>query len=191
MAPISEPLSQSLDQDRYQHAEWRSFELWEKIREKKSKQRRVLFLVTLLIALGISSIPVILDSEPYWKARAVLGEVSRTWDEVRLQSAIRRKPHRMVIEQGDSYLSWRIEEVETCESPAPLREIQSFRGPEGYRLLGRGRQVHCSHPTLGVLTPEFVLRLVTDRDLTPEGAEVRSDRVAQMKFSQSAEWVED
>lgn len=75
MVPIHDS---DLGEERWATAEWKHYELWEKIEVKLKRRRNLWILGTVLVFLVLSSIPILVDHWPKWvslKASRKLGQV--------------------------------------------------------------------------------------------------------------------
>jgi len=111
MAPIHDT---DLASERWAKAQWRNFELWEKL-EVKMKHRRWIWIgVTALLFLLISSVPVIQDQSQKWAARGALKKLALEINALKRFAATEHQAYQLRFVNMDT-LEFVIERKDTCE----------------------------------------------------------------------------
>ncbi len=112
MAPIHDT---DLASERWAKAQWRNFELWEKL-EVKIKQRRWIWIIaTGVLFLLISSVPVIQDQSIKWQARAALKRLALEINSLKRMAATEHQAYLLRFVNFDT-LEFVVERRETCET---------------------------------------------------------------------------
>ena len=115
-------------ENRWNQAEWNTYELWEKLEIKQRRKRRWILGSACVVFLMISAVPVVREWTPRWQtlraARLMAQELGMIkLEAVQLQSSIR------IRRTGDQ--SWAVESAPDCSSPSftPIRTAE-LRVPE-------------------------------------------------------------
>ncbi len=101
-----------LAEQRWAKAEWESVELWEKIEVRMRRRRRLWIAGALVLFVLLSSIPVILERQPRWKAIDGARRLAADLVWVRKQAGISKKGFVLSVEGA----VWRISQVDRCAS---------------------------------------------------------------------------
>jgi hypothetical protein len=201
MVPIHDT---DIAHERWTQAEWQHYELWEKV-EVKLRRRKALWIAgTVLVFLGLSSVPILVDRWPKWTAlsanRKLAQQMSLLKAEVGAPSGSDHQVFRIRF-NPDHRLSYIVEKVESCSdligaaSTSVVRTGDLLRSThlEDYALLdpAQGKELgvpglvdsFCYDSLLGsVATPkdESVsgFGIISVKDL----AERRTDRVSLLIF---------
>lgn len=125
MVPIHDT---DLAAERWSRSEWDHVELWEKV-EVRLRRRRWLWIIgTAAVFLSLSSVPIVLDRLPRWKALAASRRLAEQLDSIKKEAGFAKHPFRIRFIQPGT-LRFSVEQVEQC-SLAP--------GAEGVRLIREG-----------------------------------------------------
>ena len=111
MAPIHDT---DLAADRWAKAEWEQYELWEKVELKLRRRRWLLIGATALVFLGLSSIPIVLDHQPKWRAVALSRRLADQLGALKRDAAISHRAFRIRFKGGGS-TGYAIESAFSCE----------------------------------------------------------------------------
>ncbi|MBL7715011.1 MAG: hypothetical protein JNL01_06045 [Bdellovibrionales bacterium] len=74
MDPI---LESDLGTERWAKAEWRTFELWERIEARLKRRKRIIIGSAVVVFFMLSSIPVVQDRLPAWRSRMAARDLAR------------------------------------------------------------------------------------------------------------------
>lgn len=188
MVPIYE--TDLIDEKEPSPADWRNYELWEKIELRQKRVQRLWILATILVFTVLLSVPTVLSSRDQWRAQALTRQLAQKLVEIKTQAATQRMPH-LITFAADGSLHFSVEVVAQCPDPnsakSPLRYDQVLKGEvDGFRLLNRSEgdalgipgliQSFCYNPILGpslLSAPEEVMGfgVVSVKDLTERQAE--------------------
>jgi len=144
MAPIFET---DIPDERWSQAQWKNYEPWEKVEQRRLFQRRVWIGVTCLLMLGLLAIPVVIDQRPLWlaqrTARALATELSR----LKRDAGLEHSAYRISFE-GNGSLRFRVEKLDSCiakaqhitvregnlspDTPAPLLLLSPTEGERAH-----------------------------------------------------------
>jgi hypothetical protein len=100
------------------HEEWKSYELWEKVEVRERRNRRGWIVLTGLLFLILSAIPVILEQGPRWKSLSLARQVASELNRVRRDAALLHEPMnvRLVF---DEWMTIQVSRVKSCQDEAP------------------------------------------------------------------------
>lgn len=105
MAPVHDT---DLSEKRWEHEEWRRFELWERIERRFRRNRNLVLVGAVLAFLGLSSIPIWMERGPRYRAVEGARELAELLNRLKLEVARTREPIRLVL-SGEPGLGWRME----------------------------------------------------------------------------------
>lgn len=88
-------LAPSSENERWAKAEWRSFELWERIEARLIRRKRIIIASTVFLFLLLSSVPVVQDRLPAWRARMVVRDLAREISRVQVLAGISHSAIRL------------------------------------------------------------------------------------------------
>jgi hypothetical protein len=102
-------------QQRWADAEWRQYELWEKIEVRFRRRRRLWILGATLAFLLLSAIPIMRRSQPRWAALRAARLLGQEINRLKLDAAILGHGYRIRFRGGGSP-GYDIEQVGRCAS---------------------------------------------------------------------------
>jgi hypothetical protein len=140
MAPIHES---DLAEKRWHDAEWKNFELWEKIEIRIKRARLLWILGTGFLFLFLASIPILMDRGPRWKALRATRMMAQLCNQTKRMSIESGKAVRLRLMEGAG-LRFAFEESDKCDAPS-----------ESWILRGEGRVLKGDRESafLSVLSP--------------------------------------
>ncbi len=112
MCPIHET---DRAQERWSRDEWKYLELWEKLEQRLKKFKRYWIYATVVLFLILSSIPVVIERLPHWKALKLSRSLAEEVAQLKLLASTTRKAHRLRF-LDQSLLVFQIESAASCES---------------------------------------------------------------------------
>ncbi len=92
MAPVHDT---DLENERWSQDEWRYFELWEKVEKRLRKKQRKIILLTMVVALIFSSVPVWIDRSIKWKGLSAIREVASLINHYKKESALQKRSFQL------------------------------------------------------------------------------------------------
>jgi hypothetical protein len=117
MVPIHDT---DIAHERWAQAEWQYYELWEKVEVKLRRRKALWIIATLLVFLGLSSVPILVDRWPKWTAlsanRKLAQQIGLLKAEVGAPSVSDHQAFRVRF-NPDHRLTYTVEKVETCADP--------------------------------------------------------------------------
>lgn len=113
---MAEPIDQTTIEQ-----QWRTFELYEKIRIRQRRKRLLVIVSTVVLFLGLCSVPVIEDRLPKWKSLEVAQELSIEIEKMKTLSIQEKKPVQLILGANGEL---RVEVVDSCKDPHIIRSIQ-------------------------------------------------------------------
>lgn len=200
MVPIHES---DVAENRWKDADWRQFELWERIEFRLKRKKNWTIVAVCLIFITLLSVPIYRDRLPKWTALAAMRALAVQVNQMKVDAATLGAPLRLRIEDSTSGPLYVIEKVTSCTSGVSATEEASavelkrgefFKSPTvgaEYRVLGgsnsaalgleRVTQSICydPSPSEAVDTEMHALGILTVKDL----AALRLDRIAFLNFS--------
>jgi len=99
-----------LSEKRWEHDEWRRFELWERIELRLRRNRRLVYAAAFVVFLGLSSTPIWMDRSPAYRALRGARELSELLNQVKLEVARTRQAVRLVL-SSEPGLGWEMERL--------------------------------------------------------------------------------
>ncbi len=112
---MAEPLDHTIEQ------QWRTFELYEKIRIRERRKRFLVLTSAVLLFLGLCSVPVVEDRLPKWKGLEAAQKISIEIEKMKTLAIQEKKPVQVVFGVDGTF---RIEVVDHCKDPHVIRTIQ-------------------------------------------------------------------
>ncbi len=154
MAPFHES---DLADKRWDEAEWRDFELWERLELQHKKKKSYWIYATVGVFVLLSAVPTLRDRWDKWHGGAIALELGREWNQIKREAAVLQAPIRIRMEPG-STLNAVIERVQDCrqtEIGQQLRTVNLEVNPDAsqpFRLLDpeRGRSMGIPGLTRGI-----------------------------------------
>jgi hypothetical protein len=124
MCPIHDTDS---PEERWSKAEWEHYELWEKLEARLRIRRRWIVFACVVLFLGLSSIPIVVDSGPQWRALRAMRELGEHLSRIKRQAVTRELALRVSVDPSEPLLL-RVERAASCRSA-------KFEPDEAFRLL--------------------------------------------------------
>lgn len=142
---------EELSKARWREAEWREFELWEKIEARLAKRKRLGVIAASILFLILLSIPVYREQVPRWSALRVARQFADEITELKRDAVIRRKPMLLRVEMEEKRLRLDFFETERCGLTAPAAD----QTPRSVHYLKRRR----ARVDVSLLSPNDASRL--------------------------------
>lgn len=95
MVPIYESDVAPEHKERWSEAEWKHYELWEKVELRLKRQRRLWILSTVFVFLLLSSVPIVLDQRPRWSAVSATRSLAQEINGLKRGAGLSGKAHRI------------------------------------------------------------------------------------------------
>lgn len=137
MVPIHDS---DIASERWSQAEWQHYELWEKIEVKLRRRRNLWILLTAVVFLGLSSIPILVLRWPKWTSLRAARHIGEKVNELKRRAGTENQAFRLEF-APDRKLSYSIVRVPSCSSPSGSGTVVASgsllgaRHFEGYVLL--------------------------------------------------------
>lgn len=194
MVPIHES---DVAENRWKEADWRQFELWERIETRLKRKKTWTVLVVILVFITILSVPIFQDRLPKWKALSAMRALAVKANRMKVDAASLGVPLQLRLEDSEKGPLFVIEKVDSCAlganaqvrsggqvfSDEEVGKAYRVLGPENATGLGLERVSRslCYDPApSGMSDPSTrALGILTAKDLT----ESRLDRIAFLNFS--------
>ncbi|MBS1959644.1 MAG: hypothetical protein JST80_09255 [Bdellovibrionales bacterium] len=116
--------------------EWKTFELYEKIRVRKRRQKFWVSALVFCLFLVLCAVPVIEEQLPKWKSLELARRLAVEIEKMKTLSIQRKQPIRMTfLDNGEM----RVEIVSKCQDPASagtvIHQKQWIGEPEDLKVL--------------------------------------------------------
>ncbi len=96
--------------------EWRTIELYEKVRVVERRKKIIFSTLALLTFLTLCAVPVVEERMPKWKTLKAAQQLSFEIDKLKLISIKNKKPARLTfLENGD----FKVELIDQCKTTGP------------------------------------------------------------------------
>jgi hypothetical protein len=112
MAPIYDS---DLAEERFSKNEWNQYELWEKVEVRLRWRKRLWIAAACVGYLCLSSIPVVMDRMPRWKALTATRHLAEQINRIKLEAASSHSAYRIRF-KGDGQLSYVVERTPSCSA---------------------------------------------------------------------------
>lgn len=192
MAPIYDS---DIAEERWAKEEWSRYELWEKVELKLRRHKRLWIAGTVLVFLGLSSIPLVIEQRPKWRALSASRQLAQQINSLKKEASLEHLAFRIAF-RNDGTLSYDIDKGASCAAieagqATRVREGELRSTGEPLQLLDRqagesagipGLQTSlCYDPVSGAPAGAEAsgFALIPARDLT----EKRTDRVSVLLVS--------
>jgi hypothetical protein len=144
MCPIHDTDS---PEERWSKAEWEHYELWEKREARVQTRRRRIVLACTVVFLLLSSVPIVADRRPQWRALRATRELGEHFSRLKREALTREVALRVSVDAREPLLM-KVERASSCRS-AQFEEDQVFRllesdvrrGELGWLDPARGQEV--------------------------------------------------
>ncbi len=111
MAPIHES---DIAENRWSQAEWKHYELWEKVEQRLNRRKWLWISGTILLFLALSAVPVIRDRSPKWTSQAAARRLAREVSMMKRDAAIQHAAFRLRFGDPTKDLSFVVEKGTSC-----------------------------------------------------------------------------
>ena len=112
MAPIHDT---DIAEERWSRAEWRHFELWERI-EIRLRRRKWLWITgTIAVFFALSSVPIVMDRWPKWTATRLARGLAQEINALKRDAAIEHAAYRIRF-LGGGVLQYVVEKGASCQN---------------------------------------------------------------------------
>src|SRR6185437_11560801 len=92
MVPIHDS---DVGEQRWSKSEWENYELWEKVELRLKRQKRLWVFATIVIFLGLSAVPIVIERWPKWSSRSMAVTLAREINRMKRDSSIGRSAFRL------------------------------------------------------------------------------------------------
>jgi|GEM_PF-563358 len=117
MAPIYES---DVAEKRWSESEWNHYEFWERVEKRLKRNKRLWIAACLMMFLGISSIPVVIDQRPRWGSVAMSRYLAQEINRMKRETSLEHAAFRIRF-LGNGSLDYVVEKSESCQSPSGLK----------------------------------------------------------------------
>ncbi|MGK5084959.1 hypothetical protein WDW37_16850 [Bdellovibrionota bacterium FG-1] len=114
MAPIYDT---DLATERFAKDEWSNYELWEKVEVRLRRRKRFWIGAAVVAFLSLSSVPIVTDRLPQWKALAATRRLAQEINQLKREASQHHGAFRIRFLGGGS-LAYRIERTFSCSATA-------------------------------------------------------------------------
>lgn len=118
------------DVERWVRGQWGDFEFWEKVEARLRRRRIAWILGTLAVFLLLSSIPVVLQTLPRWRALGAARRLASVLSDQRVEASRARAPRRVRFVGGGG-LDYVVEQPAACREAGGARIAAANLDPEG------------------------------------------------------------
>jgi hypothetical protein len=118
MAPIYDT---DLAEERFSKDEWGRYELWEKVEVRLRRRKRLWIGAACFIFICLSSVPIVMDRSPKWKALAASRRLGQEINRIKRDASTQHAAYRLRF-KGDGNLAYVIEKSENCSSAVASSE---------------------------------------------------------------------
>ena len=146
MVPIHDT---DLAEERWSKAEWSNYELWEKIEVRLRRMRRLWIAATIVVFLMLSSVPIVMDRAPKWRALRFSRKLAQEINWLKREAGTEQRPYRIQFKK-DGSLDYAIEKLQKCGDPSGVSVKNSSlnAGAGGFVLLSAVRGSELGIPGL-------------------------------------------
>ncbi len=102
-----------VEEERWAREAWKHYEFWEKVEKRFRRKRLILIVSATIVFLVLSSIPVIMDRMPHWRALSLTRELALKISDIKFNAIIEKKAHKITF-LGSDGLNFIVEKAETC-----------------------------------------------------------------------------
>ncbi len=99
--------------ERWSKSGWENYELWEKVEVRLKRQKRLWIAATVILFVALSTVPIVMDRWPKWKARSIARHLAQEINQMKHDAIVHRSAYRIRFLQ-ESQLQYVIESVEQC-----------------------------------------------------------------------------
>ncbi len=126
MVPIYDT---DLAEERWQQAEWRSYELWEKIELRARRRRWLWMFAAFIVFVLLSAMPGVWEKLPRWQALALARQFAGEIAWIKKQASIDRRAYRIQLLHEGGHLLYRVERSLRCMG-SPFEFVRENRLPQ-------------------------------------------------------------
>lgn len=117
MAPIYES---DVAEKRWSESEWNHYEFWERVELRLKRNQRLWIAAAVIVFLGISSIPVVIDQRPRWASLAMSRYLAQELNRMKREASLEHSAFRIRF-LGNGSLDYVVEKSESCQSSTVLK----------------------------------------------------------------------
>lgn len=110
--------------ERWNQAEWQHYELWEKIEVKLKRRKKLWIAGTVLVFLGLSSVPILISRWPKWTSLKAVRKLGEKIGEAKRLSGINHQAFRIEF-PADRKLEYSVIQVPNCTAPTSAGAVVS------------------------------------------------------------------
>ncbi|MBC7691108.1 MAG: hypothetical protein H7222_05015 [Methylotenera sp.] len=81
--------------ERWKKAEWSHYELWERVEHRLRRRKQIWIMLTILLFLMLSAVPIIRERLPQWKSLAATRRLSQELNQLKRDAAVERMAYRL------------------------------------------------------------------------------------------------
>jgi hypothetical protein len=118
MAPIYDT---DLADERFAKDEWNRYELWEKVEVRLRRRKRLWVGATCLVFLCLSSVPIVMDRLPKWRALAASRRLGQEINRIKREASREHAAFRIRF-AGQGSLEYAVERASSCSDQSPRVE---------------------------------------------------------------------
>jgi hypothetical protein len=103
-----------LAQEHFVNEEWKDYELWDKTVARIKKRRLIWILTALFVFLILSSIPIIIERSPKWRALQATKELALKLSELKVKTALEHTSFFIKFDTTNPGLKYRVQKIKSC-----------------------------------------------------------------------------
>lgn len=103
-------------EERWSRSEWNHYELWEKVEQRIRRHNRMWIAATILVFLGLSSVPIVMEQKPKWVTLASMRRLGQEINQMKREAGLNRTAYRIRF-AGSGSLDYRVEQTARCDDP--------------------------------------------------------------------------
>lgn len=109
--------------------EWRTFELYEKIRVRERRKKLTISVIALILFFSLCAVPVVEERSPKWKSLRAAQRLSIEIEKLKTLAIHEKKPAKITfLEQG----GMKVEVLDDCKKPSgTLVEQKQWKDEQG------------------------------------------------------------
>jgi hypothetical protein len=101
--------------ERWVQSEWQNYELWEKVEHRFKRKRRLWILATVIVFLGLSAIPIVMERWPKWMTRSISRNLVQEINRMKLEAGVNRAAYRFRF-TTEGTLDFVVERLPQCSA---------------------------------------------------------------------------
>jgi hypothetical protein len=137
--------------ERWAKTEWNHYELWEKVEVRLRRHKRLWILGTIVVFLVLSSIPIVVEQRPKWRALSAARQLGQEINRIKREAGVHHLAYRIRFRPGGG-LAYAIEQVGRCSelvgTPVRSGELRAEAGEDSLTLLSPAKAQELNVPGL-------------------------------------------